>query len=178
MSTLQSLDRALNILEVISQEDNISLTDLSSKVGLNKATAFRIAKALKDNGYVKQLKNKKYSLTFKMFRLGNRVVQRFDFMNEAKRIITKLANEVDRVIHLVIQDGSQILYIDKYTPLNSGKLMNVTKIGKRAPMYCTASGKAILANLPEDEIRKIWNDTEIIKYTARTIVNYDTLFLY
>lgn len=175
MSTLQSLDRALNILEVISQEDNISLTDLSSKVGLNKATAFRIAKALKDNGYVKQLKNKKYSLTFKMFRLGNRVVQRFDFMNEAKRIITKLANEVDRVIHLVIQDGSQILYIDKYTPLNSGKLMNVTKIGKRAPMYCTASGKAILANLPEDEIRKIWNDTEIIKYTARTIVNYDTL---
>ena len=56
MSTLQSLDRALNILEVISQEDNISLTDLSSKVGLNKATAFRIAKALKDNGYVKQLK--------------------------------------------------------------------------------------------------------------------------
>ena len=175
MSTLKSLDRALNILEVISQEDNISLTDLSSKVGLNKATAFRIAKALKDNGYVKQLKNKKYSLTFKMFRLGNRVVQRFDFMNEAKRIITKLANEVDRVIHLVIQDGSQILYIDKYTPLNSGKLMNVTKIGKRAPMYCTASGKAILANLPEDEIRKIWNDTEIIKYTARTIVNYDTL---
>lgn len=175
MSTLQSLDRALSILEVISQQETIGLTKLSLKTGLNKATTFRIVKALKDNGYVRQLSNKQYALTFKMFRLGNRVVQRVDFMSEAKRIITKLAHEVDQVIHLVIQDGTQILYVDKYTPLKNGEVMSETKIGKRAPMYCTASGKAILAYMSEDKIRQIWNETEIIKYTARTITNYDTL---
>ena len=175
MSTLQSLDRALSILEVISQQETIGLTKLSLKTGLNKATTFRIVKALKDNGYVRQLSNKQYALTFKMFRLGNRVVQRVDFMSEAKRIITKLAHEVDQVIHLVIQEGTQIVYVDKYTPLKTGEVMSETKIGKRAPMYCTASGKAILAYMSEDKIRQIWNETEIIKYTARTITNYDTL---
>ncbi|WP_288862857.1 IclR family transcriptional regulator [uncultured Sneathia sp.] len=175
MSSLQSLDRALCILEVVSQQETIGLTNISIKTGLNKATVFRIVKALKENGYIKQLPNKQYALTFKMFRLGNRVVQRFDFITQAKRIITKLANEIEQVIHLVIQDGSQILYIDKYTPLKNGEVMSQTKIGKRAPMYCTASGKAILAYLPEEKIRKIWNDTEIIKYTSRTITNYDTL---
>lgn len=175
MSALQSLDRAFSILEVISEQETIGLTKLSIKAGLNKATTFRIVKALKDNGYVKQLSNKKYALTFKMFRLGNRVVQRFDFMNAAKSIITKLASEIDQVIHLVIQDGAQILYVDKYTPLKNGEVMSETKIGKRAPMYCTASGKAILAYLPEEKIKEIWNDTDIVKYTARTITNYDTL---
>lgn len=174
MSALQSLDRSLQILEIISSKESVGLTSLSNEIGLNKATTFRILKALKDNGYVKQLKNKKYSLTLKMFRLGNRVVQRFDFMSEAKRIITRLAHEVDQVIHLVIQDGEQILYVDKYTPLN-GKVMKETNIGKRAPMYCTAAGKAILSNLPEEKVEKIWNDSEIIKYTSRTIINFDTL---
>lgn len=174
MSAVQSLDRSLKILEIISEVDSIGLTVLSERIGLNKATTYRMLKALKDNGYVKQLKNKKYALTFKMFRLGNRVVQRFDFMAEAKRNITKLAHEVEQVIHLVIQDGEQILYLDKYTP-RDGKIMKETKVGKRAPMYCTAAGKAILSNLTENEVSKIWNESEIIKYTSRTITNFETL---
>ena len=57
MSSLQSLDRALCILEVVSQQETIGLTKISIKTGLNKATVFRIVKALKENGYIKQLPN-------------------------------------------------------------------------------------------------------------------------
>lgn len=175
MSSLQSLDRALQIIEIISENDEISLTKISEKTNLNKATVHRIITALKDNGYVKQLDNKKYSLTFKMFRFGNRAVQKYDFMSEAKRIITKLAIEIEQVIHFVIQDGSQILYVDKYTPANMNKILPMSKIGKRAPMYCTAAGKAILSEKTEQEVLDIWNQTDIIKYTSRTITSFDTL---
>ncbi len=175
MSALQSLDRALNILEIISEEQEINLTSISKKVGLNKTTTYRILFALKENGYIKQLKNKKYTLTFKMFRLGNRAVQNFDFVSVSKRIIIKLASEVEQVIHFVIQDGSQILYLDKYSPSKKKRVMTDSKVGKRAPMYCTASGKALLAFQPEENIRKVWENTEIIKYTSRTITSYDTL---
>lgn len=174
MSTMQSLDRALSILETLSEEDELGLTAISNLVNLNKTTAYRIISALKDNGYVKQGKNRKYSLTFKMFRLGNRTVQKFDFMSEAKRFLIKLASEVDQVIHLVIQDGSQILYVDKYTPSKKTSIMKKSVVGKRAPMYCTAAGKAILAFQSEDKIKKVWDETEIIKYTSRTIVSYET----
>lgn len=174
MSSLQSLDRALNILELISENEEIGLTVLSKKLELNKTTTYRILSALKENGYVKQLKNKKYALTFKMFRLGNRSVQNFDFVSVSKRIITKLANEIDQVINFVIQDGSQILYIDRYTPRKTGKQMPPAKVGKRAPMYCTASGKAILAFQDEESIKKVWNESEIVRYTSRTITSFDT----
>ncbi|WP_068267897.1 IclR family transcriptional regulator [Caviibacter abscessus] len=174
MSTMQSLDRALSILEVLSEEEEIGLTLISNLVKLNKTTTYRIINALKDNGYVKQGKNKKYSLTFKMFRLGNRTVQKFDFMSEAKRFLIKLASEVEQVIHLVIQDGAQILYVDKYTPSKKTAVMKNSVVGKRAPMYCTAAGKAILAFQPEDKIKKVWDESEIVKYTSRTIISYDT----
>ncbi|WP_067141209.1 IclR family transcriptional regulator [Oceanivirga salmonicida] len=175
MSALQSLDRALNILEIISEEKEIGLTTISKKVSLNKTTTYRLLHSLKENGYIKQLKNKKYTLTFKMFRLGNRVVQNFDFVSVSKRIIIKLASEVEQVIHFVIQDGSQILYIDKYSPDNNKKIMKDSKVGKRAPMYCTASGKALLAFQSEENIKKVWDSSEIIKYTSRTITTYDVL---
>lgn len=176
MSAIQSLDRALNILEIISSEEEIGLTHISKKVALNKTTTYRLITALKDNGYVKQLKNRKYALTYKMFSLGNRNVQNFAFVTRAKRLITKLAIEVQQVIHLVIQDGTQILYIDKYTPQEKETIMKTSKIGKMAPMYCTAAGKAILAFKTEEEIQKIWNESEIKRYTARTITSYDTFF--
>lgn len=175
MSSLQSLDRSFKILEIISENDEIGLTRISEISNLSKTTVYRILNALKENGYVKQLKNKKYALSFKMFRIGNRAVQKYDFMGEAKRILIKLAVETEQIIQFVIQDGSQILYVDKYTPSKDNKLMQTAKIGKRAPMYCTAAGKAILSTKTEKEIIDIWNQTEIIKYTSRTIISLDTL---
>lgn len=177
MSALQSLDRAFNILEIIAEEGEIRLTTLSRKVELNKTTTYRILTALKDNGYIQQLGNRKYTLTFKMFRLGNKTIQKFDFVSVSKRILTKLANEIEQVISIVIQDGENILYIDRYIPVNASKKaksMASGKIGTRAPIYCTAAGKALIANQKEEDIRKVWDSSEIIKYTSRTITSYDT----
>lgn len=172
---VQSIDRAMNLLEILSQGNNISLGEICKKSKLNKTTTFRILHSLKENGYVKQNKKGRYSLTFKMFRVGNRVVQSIDFAQPAKSYITKLAVETNETIHLVIRDGSQILYIDKFSPENTSNSMEWSKIGRRAPMHCTSAGKAILAYCSEEDIENIWNQTDVIKYTARTITNLDTL---
>ncbi|ACZ01048.1 IclR family transcriptional regulator [Streptobacillus moniliformis] len=173
--SVQSIDRAMQLLEILSQGTNFALSDLCKKSKLNKTTAFRILHSLKENGYVKQNKKGLYSLTFKMFRVGNRIIQNIDFTQPAKSYITKLAFETNQTIHLVIRDGSQILYIDKFSPENSSNNMEWSKIGRRAPMHCTSAGKAILAYCSEEDINNIWNQTEKIKYTARTIVNLDVL---
>ena len=172
---VQSIDRAMNLLEILSRGNNIPLSEICKKSKLNKTTAFRILHSLKENGYVKQNKKGQYSLTYKMFRVGNRIVQSIDFAQPAKSYITKLAVETNQTIHLVIRDGNQILYIDKFSPENSSHIMEWSKIGRRAPMHCTAAGKAILSNSTLEDVENIWNQTEIIKYTARTIGNLDTL---
>ena len=110
---VQSIDRAMNLLEILSRGNNIPLSEICKKSKLNKTTAFRILHSLKENGYVKQNKKGQYSLTYKMFRVGNRIVQSIDFAQPAKSYITKLAVETNQTIHLVIRDGNEILYKNK-----------------------------------------------------------------
>lgn len=146
--SVQSIDRAMSILELLSQVSNMPLNEISKNVKLNKTTTFRILHSLKENGYVKQNKKGLYSLTYKMFRVGNRIVQNSDFIQPAKAYISKLAVESNQAVHLVVRDGAQILYVDKFSPENTTNNMEWSKIGRRAPMHCTAAGKAILANTP------------------------------
>lgn len=47
-----------------------------------------------------------------------------------------------------------------------------SRIGKRNPLYCTATGKAILAFLPEEEIREVWNNSKIVKLTKNTNTDF------
>lgn len=79
-SNVQSVDRALNILEIISNEETVSLKELVEFTGLSKSTIHRIVNSLIVNGYVRQDENTaKYEITFKMFQLGNKRVQNIDF---------------------------------------------------------------------------------------------------
>lgn len=173
MSSVQTVDRAFDILELLATVDKMSLNNIRLKVGLNKTTTFRILKSLRDNGYVRQNAKGEYLLTYKLFEYGNMIMNNISFTDAAKTMITKLAMETNQVINLVIKDETDILYIHKYSPANPDQLTRFSKIGKRSPMYCTASGKAILSTMNDEEIKRIWLNSEIIKYTSRTIIDFD-----
>lgn len=172
---VQTIDRAFQLLEILSDYKYLSLKDISNITNLNKTTAFRILQSLITNGYVKKIKKNKYCLSLKTFKIGNKLVQNINFLPVAKRHITKLANEINQIIHLVIIDNNEILYLDKYTPDDMSKHMRFSKVGKTAPIYCTAAGKAILSHYNEDDVYNIWNKINVVKYTSRTIVNFETL---
>lgn len=172
---VQTIDRAFYLLELLSDYEDLSLKEITIKTKLNKTTIFRILQSLIENGYIKRVKKNRYSLSFKSFKIGTKAIQNISFFPIAKRYIAKLSNEVNQIIHLVIFDNNEILYLDKYTPNNFDVHMKFSKIGKSAPVYCTAAGKAILAHLPDIEVERIFNEVNVKKYTARTITNYDTL---
>ncbi|MCD8826418.1 IclR family transcriptional regulator [Staphylococcus gallinarum] len=174
-SNVQSVDRALTILEIISNEETVSLKELVEFTGLSKSTIHRIVNSLIVNGYVRQDENTaKYEITFKMFQLGNKRVQNIDFLNVAKSMISQLTNTLEETCHLVVEDNNEVLYIDKFVPSNNSHAM-ASKIGKRAPMYCTAVGKSILSTYTNEKIKEIWDQTEIKKLTENTITEFDTL---
>lgn len=175
MEKVQTVERALLMLEILSDNDTMTLKDITDEVGLNKTTVFRLLQSLIRYGYVKKLKTGKYALSLKAFKVGNKLIQNMPFLPIAKRHISKLANEINQIIHLVMEDNNEILYLDKYTPDDMDKHMRYSKIGKTSPMYCTAAGKAILAHYTPDEIKEYWNSVEIVKYTSRTITDMDLL---
>ncbi|MBM6615463.1 IclR family transcriptional regulator [Desemzia sp. RIT804] len=170
---VQTIDRALSILEILSNYDNLSLMEISEKVQLHKATTHRLINSLLENGYIeKDATTKKYRISLKLFQLGNRRVQNIDFLNVAKSMIRQLSQEINQTVHLVIEDDNEVLYIDKHDSQNSETRMH-SRIGKKAPMYVTAVGKAILATKTNGAIVDYWNQQDIQPKTTHTITNLE-----
>lgn len=174
MELVQSVDRTLTILEVLSDySDGIGITEISDLVNLHKSTVYRLLSTLIYKGYVVQdEESSKYKITFKLFELGSKKVDKLDLLKSSKPYTKMLMESINEVVHLIIREESDIIYIDKVEANNTISMKS--RIGKRAPMYCTATGKAMLAFLPEDEILKVWHSSKIVKLTENTITDFIT----
>ncbi len=175
-TSIQSLQRAFEILEILSlHPSGITLTDLAGVSGLSKSTVHRFLSSLCSLGYAtKDEFHGKYRLTLRMYEIGGRVVHALGILDIAPPIIEQLVEKSQETVHLVLQEGSNVVYILKRNPSTS--VINMASgVGNRAPMYCTGVGKAILAYLPLEEIRNIWQSSQIIPYTDTTICTLDEL---
>ena len=83
----------------------------------------------------------------------------------------RLSDLSGEAVHLVQREGNNILYIYKIEA-KIGTIRMVSHVGMIHPMYCSGVGKAIMATLPETEVRKIWNESIIEKKTEKTITNF------
>ena len=169
---VQSIDRALSILEVLSDySKGLGVTEISEKVDLHKSTVYRLLATLIYKGYVVQdLETNKYGITLKLFELGSKKVESMDLLSVSREYTKKLMESVNEVVHLVVRDGTDIVYIDKVEANNTIRMAST--IGKRSPMYCTSVGKAILAHLPKEKVKEIWERSNIKKLTKFTIIDF------
>lgn len=171
---VQSVERALSILEIVANHDGIGLTEISKLSQLNKATVHRLLSTLISLGYVEQQeKTGLYRLTFKLFQLGNKKVEQIDSFKIARSFISELSNKIEETVHLVVEDNKEVVYIDKFEPSNLLFRMH-SRVGKRAPMYCTAVGKALLSHYTDEIIREVWDRSDIKSLTPHTITNFNT----
>lgn len=172
---VQSIERALCILEVLSDyKDGLGITEISNKVNLHKSTVYRLLNTLIYKGYIKQNENSnKYSLTLKLFELGNKKIENTDLLTVSKPYLKELMEKTNEVVHLVVREGIDIVYVDKVEPRKS--ITMYTRIGMRKPLYCTAVGKAMLAEMSESQMQEIWNKSDIKKLTENTIIDFNKL---
>ena len=172
MDLVQSVDRTLTILEVLSDySDGLGITEISERVNLHKSTVYRLLSTLTYKGYVVQdEESSKYKITFKLFELGSKKVDKLDLLKSSKPYTKMLMESVNEVVHLIIREDNEIVYIDKVEANNTISMKS--RIGNRAPLYCTATGKAMLAFLPEEEVLKIWKSSKIIRLTENTITDF------
>jgi len=172
---VQSVERTLTIVELLSDyNDGLGITDISNGVELHKSTVHRLLGTLIYKGYVTQdADTNKYRLTLKFYEIGNKRVENIGILEASKPYTKALMQSINEVVHLVVRDGIDIVYVDKVEANNTIRM--TSRIGKRSPMYCTSVGKAMLANMSDLEVSKIWAQSEIIKLTDNTIVDFDEL---
>lgn len=171
---VQSVIRALEILELLDVEKELGISEISDMLGLEKSTVHRLISTLKHKGYVMQnSSNYKYSNSFKLFEMGNNVVERLGLRRQAQPYMEELAEKSHETVNLAIMDGKDIIYIDK---IESPETIKVDlNVGKRLPSYCTGLGKAMLAFMPEGKVVDLLREETLIPYTKNTITDMEAL---
>lgn len=150
-NTVQSIDRALRLLECFTLENpQISISELAKLTSLSKSTVFRILATLSQNGYIKQNAiTQKYSLGFKLFHLGAVVMGNMDLRDAALPIMRQLSEETSETVDLNIVDQGERVCIEK---VESHEIVrNFVRVGQRNCLWLGASGRVLLANIPLSE---------------------------
>lgn len=123
-------------------------------------------------GFVRQdPHSKKYSLTLKLWTLGSQLVANWDMKKIAAPHLRQVAEQIGETVHLSVLQDTEVLYIDKIDSLHPVRAY--TQIGGRAPAYCVATGKALLASVHGAEERLL--QTELKRFTSRTITDTNAL---
>lgn len=148
---IQSVSRALEILNCFMGTDELGISELSAEMGLHKSTVFGLVNTMVGYGILEQVPStKKYRLGMTLFTLGNLALSRIDIRSEAREQCFPLAQKYPATIHLATQSMGEVIYLDKIDCSQS--LINASSVGRKAPMHCTGVGKAQLAYLPESYI--------------------------
>jgi DNA-binding IclR family transcriptional regulator len=167
---VQVLDRALAILDVLSQKrEGAGLAEIAAMVRLHKSTVHRLIMSLEKHRLVdRNPQTGCYRLGIRLFDLGMISISCFDIRTRARPHLEQLMYNTGETVHLCLLDDGQMLYLDKVEPDRSVRMSS--KIGRRNPVHCTAVGKAVLAALPEAEVDAILRQHGMRRFTPRTLV--------
>ncbi len=171
---VSSVMKVFGILQAISETPEIGITELSQRIMMPKSTVYRFIQTMKSLGYITQDgDNDKYSLTFKLFEIGSRVLQHVDLIKVADVKMRELSKLTKETTHLGIRDNDSIVYVHKID--SEYNLRMHSRIGRHNPLYSTAIGKVLLAWLPESETREILKNVEFKAHTQHTLTSIDAI---
>lgn len=164
--TVQSVDRAVTILELLAQHGTLGVTALAKDLDVHKSTASRLVGALESRGLVEQVEDRgKYRLSVGILRLAGATNARLDLVQESRPITRRLAAETSETVNVVVLSGGAALYIDQIAGPTT--MSSYNWVGQHIPLHATSNGKILLSELSSEEVDGILG--ELTAYTPRTI---------
>lgn len=171
--SVQSLDRAFQLLELLCKSPKgMTIQQLSQITSLHKSTVHRLLNSMAERGYVRRTGDAIYRAGMRICELGEYVQENLDVVSLAQGPMERLSRRTEETVHLVERDNDEIVYIYKVESIHQAIRM-VSRIGMRRPLYCTAIGKAMLAEDTDDAICQYWDHLTPQAYTDQTIVRKD-----
>jgi len=170
---IQSVDRAVDVLEYLAERDDGAVTDLAAALGVHKSTAFRLLAALEARGLVEQVSERgRYRLGFGLVRLAGAAASRLDLVEQSRSVTRRLAAEVGETVNVARLEGDAAINVDQV--LGGATVATQNWVGQRTPLHATSSGKVLLAFADTGEqARFLARPLEV--FTPATITDRRTL---
>ena len=171
MANASAATRALGVLRIMAKSAGpVTATALAQRLELPRSSMYHLLKAMELEGYVLHYtEDSRWGLGISAFELGQAYLRHDPLERLARPILAKLVHEVERKLpvigHLAILHGTETLYLLRELPRR--QINAVTEVGVRLPAHLTASGRAMLAQLPTAQVRALYgNQIELINRTG------------
>src|SRR6266498_4707625 len=166
-----AIAKVVAVAEALTEQKRLSR--IAQVTGLPVSTVHRILQELMAQGWVREGEEHDYTLGPGLLRLAGRAADDSDLARAARPALRALSERSGYTVHFGVRQGDEAVYIDKLE--GRGAYGMRSRIGASLPLHCTAIGKAILAALPDDEVRRIAARTGLPRRMPHTLTTTDTL---
>src|ERR1700748_2799474 len=172
--SIQACDRPLCLLETSAEAGGeATLTDLATRTNLNISTCHHLLATLIQRGFAAKVPGRRlYALGPRILYLGHTCLQ-VDLPRRAQRYLEAINQATGETVHLAALQGDAVITLAVREALHAVRV-DTGRIGKLEPHHATSLGKAILAWLPEDEMRRILAHG-MKRFTDKTITEFPAL---
>jgi len=172
--SIQSVDRAMRLLEAIAEAGGeCSLTELSQRTQLNISTCHHLLSTLVNRGYVAKVPVRRtYALGARILFLSNACLT-VDLPARAAPLLAQINEKTGETVHLAVLQGDAMMKVAKRESRHPVRVDTGT-LGKTDAAHATATGKAMLAWLPEDDMRRVLSHG-LTRFTPKTICEWPSL---
>src|ERR671915_469056 len=174
--SVQSLERAFDLLEALAPGGELGVTELANRTGLVPSTAHRLLHTLAKRGYVSQSSESgRYLLGYKVVEVASGLEQRLARLKAVARPhLERIQRATGETVNLVVLDADRVVYVDQVEGSRSVRMF--TAVGTAALAHTTGSGKALIAAGPPDAVTALYGGREPLeRLTAHTLVTLEAL---
>jgi DNA-binding IclR family transcriptional regulator len=166
---VRSLEKSLEIVEVLDRVDRIGVTELAERIGAGKSTVHNHLSTLEENEYVVR-EGDKYRLGLKFLDLGGHARKKMDLYRVAEPEVEKLARETGEEAILATEEYGRCVYLYRAKGETAIDL-DFAYEGVRTDIHCTSLGKAMLAFMDERRVEGILDANGLPRRTSNTITD-------
>src|SRR3954467_14812738 len=180
---VQSVDRAISVLEILAQRGEAGVSEVATDIGVHKSTAFRLLAALEERELVEQTQERgKYRLGFGILRLAHpgpgptppprlasAVPGQLDVTGQARSVCEQLAAQLGETVNIAVRRSHFVVNIDQARGPRAVATHNW--VGGLTPLHATSSGKILLAFMAPEDRRKLLASNGLARLTAHTITS-------
>lgn len=173
---VKSAGRALDIIEALAHErSGLGFTDLARLQGIPRSSLHALLAVLNERGFVEFDPTKRvYALGLRTWEMGQAYLAHRDLVEKALPLMERVVAAINETVQLAVLDGIENVYLAKVDCSHPVRLQS--EVGRRLYAHATGLGKVLLADLPEDELRRRFSGADLARLSPRTISRTEQLF--
>jgi DNA-binding IclR family transcriptional regulator len=173
--TVPGLARGLQLLMQFNRDEReLSGAELSRRMGLPRASVFRMLFTLEQSGFLERCPDSvSYKLGLSVLRLGFELLASMELTEVGRPIIDELRDRSGFSAHLVVRDARDVVFIAKAAGSNA--MFHSIQVGARLPAHATVLGRALMSDLDLSELSKLFPEAKLQAFTPKTPSNVKAL---